>query len=210
MTTLAVPGRHRVLADLIPGSLARDVVLVASGAALTGLAAQAQFTVASLSPVPFTAQTFAVLTIGAALGPWRALASMMLYVAAGLAGVPWFAAGKSGYAFASFGYLVGFVVAASLVGLLARNGGDRGPLRAAGTMVLGNLVVYAFGVPVLIAATHLPVMTALDKGAGVFLLPDAIKIAVAAGLLPSIWAGLRRLGLTTAATSADGGRSTPA
>jgi biotin transport system substrate-specific component len=196
MTITALPTRPRVLADLVPGALVRDIALVAAGAALTGAAAQAQFTVPALSPVPFTAQTFAVLTIGAALGPGRALASMALYLTAGLAGVPWFAAGKSGYAFASFGYLIGFAAAATVVGLLARRGGDRTPLRAAGTMAAGNLIVYVCGLPVLIAATHMPVATALRQGAGVFLLPDAIKIAIAAGLLPSLWAGLRLLGLT--------------
>jgi biotin transport system substrate-specific component len=184
--TLAV--RRGVLADLLPGTLARDAALVAAGCGITALAAQVQFVVPALSPVPFTMQTFAVLLVGAALGPWRAVTSMALYLVAGIAGVPWFANGASGYALTSFGYLVGFVLAAALVGELARRGGDRNPWRAAGTMVLGNLTVYAVGVPVLAAATGMNLALALEKGAGVFLIPDAIKIVLAAGLLPAAWA----------------------
>lgn len=190
--SLAAP--RPVLADLVPGALARDTVLVLAGSALVGVAAQLQFTVPAISPVPFTMQTFAVLLVGAALGPWRGAASMILYLIAGIAGMPWFAGGASGYALVSFGYLVGFVVAATVVGELARRGADRRPWLAAGTMALGNLIVYAFGVPVLIAATGMDLATALEKGAAVFLIPDIIKIALAAGLLPSAWALARWVG----------------
>jgi biotin transport system substrate-specific component len=188
MSSQSLAAGRLVLADLLPGTLARDAGLVAAGCGLTAVAAQIQFTVPALSPVPFSMQTFAVLLVGAALGPWRATAAMVAYLAAGIAGVPWFAGGASGYALASFGYLVGFVVAAAFVGELARRGGDRRPWRAAGTMALGNLVVYAFGVPILIAATGMAPAVALHKGAGVFLIPDAIKILLAAGLLPGAWA----------------------
>ncbi len=185
--------RRLVLADLIPGTLARDVALVAAGAALTGVAAQLQVTVPAISPVPFTAQTLAVLLVGAALGPARAAVSMALYLAVGLAGLPWFAQGASGYVPGLFGYLLGFVAAAFVVGMLARRGGDRRPFRTAGTMVLGNAVIYAFGVPVLAAATGMGALTALQKGAGVFVVGDLIKIVIAAGLLPGAWALVRRL-----------------
>jgi biotin transport system substrate-specific component len=190
--TPALAHRRLVLADLLAGTLARDGALVAAGCVLTGALAQIQVSIPALSPVPFTAQTLAVLLVGAALGPWRAMASMLLYLGAGIAGVPWFAHGGSGYAFASFGYLIGFAVAAVAVGALARRGGDRTPARAAGTMALGNLLIYAFGVPVLAAATGMAPLTALGKGAGVFVLADAVKIAVAAGLLPGAWALVRR------------------
>lgn len=192
MTAETIATRRLVLADLVPGTVARDVALVAGGCGLTAAAAQLQFTVPALSPVPFTMQTFAVLLVGAALGPGRALASMTIYLAAGLAGVPWFAGGTSGYHLVTLGYLVGFAVAAVLVGELARRGGDRNPWRAAGTMLVGNLAVYAFGVPIMAAATGMSLSLALEKGAGVFLLPDAIKIVLAAGLLPATWAMVRR------------------
>jgi biotin transport system substrate-specific component len=192
--TILVGARRPVLADLVPGALTRDAGLVLAGAGLTGLAAQVQLTVPLLSPVPFTMQTLAVLLVGAALGPWRAAASMVVYLAAGLAGMPWFAGGASGYAAATAGYLVGFLVAGTLVGELARRGGDRAPWRAAGTMAVGNLVVYALGVPVLALATGMGAAQAVQKGALVFLVPDAIKIVLAAGLLPGAWALAGRAG----------------
>lgn len=189
----SVAVRRVVLADLVPGALVRNAVLVAAGAGLTGLAAQVSIPIEPISPVPVTLQTFAVLLVGAALGPWRGLASMALYLAAGLVGVPWFAGGTHGAGGASFGYLIGYLLAAAVVGELARRRGDRTPLRTAGTMVVGNLVIYAFGVAWL--ATMVPGVTPLKAVAvGVlpFLIGDAIKIAAAAGVLPGAWALVRR------------------
>ncbi|MGW4424164.1 biotin transporter BioY [Streptosporangium sp. NPDC004631] len=183
--------RPAVLSDLIPASRVRDVALVVGGAALTGLAAQLSFPVPG-SPVPVTGQTFAVVLVGAALGMNRAALSMALYMLAGVAGVPWFADGASGFAGASFGYVLGFIAAAALVGRLAERGGDRTVPRTVGTMVLGNLVIYAFGLPVLIAVTGMDLSRAFAVGAGNFLLGDALKIAIAAGLLPAAWKLLRR------------------
>lgn len=183
--------RPAVLSDLIPASRVRDVALVVGGAALTGLAAQLSFPVPG-SPVPVTGQTFAVVLVGAALGMNRAALSMALYMLAGVAGVPWFADGASGFAGASFGYVLGFIAAAALVGRLAERGGDRTVSRTVGTMVLGNLVIYAFGLPVLIAVTGMDLSKAFAVGAGNFLLGDALKIAIAAGLLPAAWKLLRR------------------
>ncbi len=188
----SVAVRRVVLADLVPGALVRNAVLVAAGAGLTGLAAQVAVPIEPLSPVPVSLQTFAVLLVGAALGPWRGLASMALYLVAGLVGVPWFAAGTHGAGGASFGYVIGFVVAAGLVGELARRRGDRTPLRTAGTMVVGNLAVYAFGVAWLVAVTGLSPVKALVVGVLPFLIGDAIKIVLAAGVLPGTWALVRK------------------
>ena len=81
------------------------------------------------TPVPLTGQTFAVLLTAASLGMWRGVASMSLYAVAGLAGVPWFAEGssafKSGALTVSFGYILGFIAAAALVGWLAERGATR-------------------------------------------------------------------------------------
>ena len=88
--TAAATARPRVLADLLPGALLRDVLLVIGAAALTGVAAQVSIPL-PFTPVPITLQTFTVLLAGAALGPWRAGAAMLLYLVAGVAGVPWFA-----------------------------------------------------------------------------------------------------------------------
>ncbi|MFI6788531.1 biotin transporter BioY [Nonomuraea sp. NPDC050383] len=189
MASAPVSIRPAVLSDLLPGSRVRDVALVVGGAGLTGLAAQ--LTV-PLWPVPVTAQTFAVLLVGAALGMNRAAASMALYLVAGIAGVPWFAGHSSGWGGASFGYVLGFIAAAAVVGKLAERGADRTVLGTVGTMALGNVIIYAFGLPVLVAVTGLDLGTALVEGAGKFLLGDAVKIAVAAGLLPLAWKLARR------------------
>lgn len=184
MTTAAATTDRRVLADLVPGGLVRDVVLVVGAAALTGVAAQIAI---PLWPVPVTLQTLTVLLAGAALGPLRGGLSMGLYLVAGAAGVPWFAEQNSGLGFVTLGYVVGFVVAATLVGWLARRGADRTFRRTIGAMVAGNLVIYAIGVPYLALALGIGLVEAIGLGMTPFLIGDALKILLAAGLLPAAW-----------------------
>lgn len=194
-TQSAVIGR-RVLADLIPGTRvtawAREAALVLGGAGLVGASAQVSIEIPTISPVPFVATTLAVLLLGAAYGPVRATATLGLYLAAGMAGVPWFTAGNSGTSLVSLGYVIGFMLSGIVVGELARRGGDRTPLRTIGTMILGNLAIYAVGVPYLIVATGMDVATGLNKGALVFIVGDLIKLVIAAALLPGAWALVRR------------------
>lgn len=190
----AAPGA--VLADLLPASSAararlRDAALVAGGAALTGLAAQVSVPVPG-SPVPVTGQTFAALLVGTALGARRGAASLGLYAAAGVAGLPWFAGGSSGWSMPSFGYILGMVLASALVGALARRGGDRTVLRTAGVMVLGSAAVYAIGVPYLAHSAHLSAADAVRLGLRPYLLGDALKAALAMALLPTAWRLLPR------------------
>jgi biotin transport system substrate-specific component len=191
VTVIALP-RKRVLADAIPGGLARDALLVASGAAFVGLLAQFSIPLPG-TPVPLTLGTFAVLLTGAALGPVRGLLSIGIYMAAGMAGVPWFAGQSSGWGFPSFGYIIGFVLAGALVGWLASRGGDRTPGRTAATMVLGNAVIYAVGLPYLMAATGMDLSSGLAAGVTPFLIGDGIKILLAAGLLPGAWKVVQRV-----------------
>jgi len=176
----------RTLGDVIPGGLARSVALVVGGAVFVGLTAQVAIPL-PFTPIPLSLQTFSVLLVGAVLGSRRGLASMALYALAGVAGVPWFSQHHSGWAFASFGYILGFVLAAWLVGRLAERGADRTVLTTIGMMVLGNLAIYAVGVPGLMLFTGLPLGKALLAGVVPFLVGDAIKIALAAGLLPATW-----------------------
>lgn len=189
---LPVPARRGVLVDLVPGARVRDVAFVIGGALLTGLAAQVVVPLPG-TPVPVTGQTFGVLLTGAALGWHRGAASMLLYVLAGIAGVPWFAEGSAGWPAATGGYLVGFVVAAAAVGALAARGGDRTPLRTVAVMAAGNVAVYAVGVPVLMLATGMGLAAGLAAGVVPFLIGDALKIGLAAGLLPAAWAAVHRL-----------------
>ncbi|RPE43917.1 biotin transport system substrate-specific component [Streptomyces sp. Ag109_O5-1] len=182
-TASARPGT--VLADLLPASRVRDAALVLGGAALTGLAAQIAVPVPG-SPVPVTGQTFAALLVGTSLGARRGVASLALYALAGLMGVPWFASGTSGLS-VSFGYILGMILASAAVGALARRGADRGALRMAGTMVLGEAIIYAIGVPYLAYTAHLSASAAIAAGLTPFLIGDALKAALAMGATPTAW-----------------------
>ncbi|MDT0342776.1 biotin transporter BioY [Streptomyces litchfieldiae] len=180
-----------VLADLLPAATAprarvRDVALIVGGAALTGAAAQLSVPVPG-SPVPVTGQTFAALLIGASLGTGRALTSLLLYALAGMAGMPWFSEGASGWSMPSFGYIIGMTVAATVVGALARRGGDRTVPRTIGTMAVGTAIIYAVGVPYLALDTGMSAAEAVDAGLVPFLLGDALKAALAMGALPAAW-----------------------
>ncbi|MET9545277.1 biotin transporter BioY [Streptomyces sp. NPDC006627] len=183
------PGQ--VLADLLPASRAKDAALVLGGAALTGIAAQIAVPVPG-SPVPVTGQTFAALLVGTALGARRGFLSLALYALVGMAGMPWFAQAGSGVAAPSLGYVLGMLLAATVVGALARRGGDRSVLRTAGTMVLGSAIIYAVGVPYLAAATGMSLTQAVAAGLTPFLIGDALKAALAMGALPTAWKLLDR------------------
>lgn len=188
----------RVVADALPGSIARDVILVLGGAAFVGLAAQVAIPL-PFTPVPLSGQTFAVLLVGAAFGPLRAVVSMTIYLLAGVIGMPWFAEGgtafSNGTLVPSFGYIVGFIAAAGVVGLLAERGWTRTPWHTAAAMVLGNIIIYSIGVTWLKFALGAAWSDAAAWGLIPFLGGDAIKILLAAGLFPIIWLGLTKAGL---------------
>ena len=192
--SLATPAPG-VIADVFGRSAVRNAVLVIAGAAFVGVAAQVAVPL-PFTPVPLTGQTFAVLLTAAALGMWRGVAAMSLYAVAGVAGVPWFAgastAFKGGALVVSFGYVLGFVAAAALVGWLAQRGATRTAPRTAGLMVLGNAVIYTFGALWLAAALSVPLTNALSLGVTPFLIGDALKVALAAGLFPLAWRAVEK------------------
>ncbi len=196
-TAAAAPVRTgAVLADLLPAARHRyavDTALVLGGAALTGIAAQIAVPVPG-SPVPVTGQTFAALLVGTALGARRGFLALAVYALVGMAGMPWFSAGSSGAGGASFGYVLGMLLAATVVGRLARRGGDRSVLRTAGTMVLGSAIIYSVGVPYLALSTGMSASAAIAAGLTPFLLGDALKAALAMGALPASWKLIGRRG----------------
>ncbi|MEU6876996.1 biotin transporter BioY [Streptomyces sp. NPDC046712] len=197
MSTAVAPVRSlrsgTVLADLLPATRARDIALVVGGAALTGIAAQIAVPVPG-SPVPVSGQTFAALLVGTALGARRGFLSLALYALVGMAGVPWFAQASSGWSMPSFGYILGMLLAATVVGALARRGADRSVLRTAGTMALGSVIIYAVGVPYLAFATGMTFGQAVAAGLTPFLIGDALKAALAMGALPTAWKLIGRKG----------------
>lgn len=186
MTTLAVSTRRRVLADIVPTSLVADLFLIGGGAAFVGLLAQVSFVVHPFV-VPFTGQTLGVLVVGGTLGLRRALSAMALYVVAGLVGVPWFAGHASGYSPLLFGYLLGFVLSVSVMSWLASRGNDRNIVSALGLFIIGELAIYAIGVPWLALDLHLSLLQAVSVGMTPYLIVDLAKAVVAGTLLPATW-----------------------
>lgn len=174
--------------------LSTDAVLVLGGAAL--VAASAQLAVPlPFTPVPLSGQTFAVLLVGAALGAARGVASLGVYLVAGLAGAPVYADGGSGVAAlasASGGYIVGFVLAAGLVGRLAERRWDRKVSSAVAAMVAGNLVIYAAGLAWLAVVLGTGAARTLELGLYPFIPGDILKIALAAAVLPAAWRVVER------------------
>ncbi len=186
MSTVAVSQPRSVLADVVSRSLLADAVLVVGAAVFVGLLAQISFYIHPFV-VPFTGQTLGVLLVGSTLGVRRAVAAMGLYMAAGLAGLPWFAGGASGYSSLLFGYLVGFIVAVALMSWLAAKGNDRHVVSAVGLFVIGELAIYAFGVPWLAVDLHVSLAKAVTLGMTPYLIFDIAKAVVAGVLLPSTW-----------------------
>jgi biotin transport system substrate-specific component len=147
-------------------------------------------------PVPMTLQTLAVLVLGAAYGARLAAAAVAVYLLEGLAGLPVFAGAIAGPAYFvghTGGYLVGFLVAAYVVGLFAERGWDRSPGRLLIAMTAGHLLVFAFGYAWL--AALIGPMRAYIGGVEPFLAETVVKTLLAAALILASWraaAALRR------------------
>jgi biotin transport system substrate-specific component len=183
-----------VLADAIPGTRVRDVLLVIAGALLTSACAQISIHVPG-SPVPVTGQTFAVVLAGASLGATRGGLSQLLYLLLGLV-LPVYAGGTHGLdqLFGpSGGYIVGFVIAGYAIGAIAEHGGDRKVLSAFAAFVLGQLIIFGIGVPWLKAWIHISWGSAIHEGFTIFILGGLIKAALAGLLMPTAWRVLRAL-----------------
>jgi biotin transport system substrate-specific component len=183
--------RQVITGAVLPRSMVASAVLVVGFALLTAAAAQVVIPL-GFTPVPITGQTFAVLLAGAALGSTYGAASQLLYVALGAVGLPFYAEGAGGWhvvSGATGGYLVGFVVAAWVVGYLAERKQDRNVLAAASTFLSGSVLIYAIGVPWLYFAVDS--IDSGDQAISAGLLPfipgDVVKIILAALALPLAW-----------------------
>lgn len=185
----------RVIASrVVARTRAGAVIAVVAAAGLTALAAQWRIPL-PFTPVPITGQTFAVLLSGAALGTRLGAASQLLYLAAGAVGLPVFTEASGGpdtFLGPTGGYLVGFVVAAAVVGRLAEAGRDRRVLPAVASFVAGTAVIYAFGTAGLMLSAGMGPGEAFAKGVVPFLVGDAVKAAVAGLALPGAWKLLGR------------------
>ena len=167
----------------------RHALLIVAGAILIYLCALVTFKIPG-NPVPYTLQNFGVLVVGGALGLRRGGAAALLYVLLGVVGLPFFAEGKGGLQViwgATGGYLIGFIVAAALVGRHAELGWDRRIGGAIGATTLGTLVIYAIGVPWLAVTTGLSLVQAIELGLLPFLAVDVVKLLAAAAVFPAAW-----------------------
>lgn len=181
--------RHSVMIEAVwvKAGVGREVALILGGSLLIALSAQIQF-ILPFSPVPITSQTFTVLLLGALYGSKRGPATVMTYLALGVMGLPVFAGGAFGVARLvgpTAGYLVGFLVAAFVVGLLSERGWDRKPWTTGASMIIGNGIIYMTGV--LWLSRFVGWQAVLSTGFLPFLAGDALKIALATILLPAGW-----------------------
>lgn len=200
--------RHGTLLDLIGGELdraaelARDALLIAAGVAFIALAAQVTI---PWYPVPLTGQTFAVLLAGGLLGMWRSILTLLAYVAVGAAGLGVFADGGSGLTYltegATTGYIIGFIIAAGIVGWAAERAIGRRVVPMAFALIAATFVIYAVGYVWLanweFEGAAYGWMNAWTGGVMPFLIGDFVKLAAVAGLLPAGWSLAQKLGLRT-------------
>ncbi|WP_194408681.1 biotin transporter BioY [Microbacterium cremeum] len=206
MSTIAAPSAptRRVLADVIarPSSRIRaftlDAGLVVAGAAVVALLAQVEI---PLWPVPITGQTLGVIVVGAALGAWRGAAALTTYLLAGLAGLPVFA-GFTGTVAAvgkpSFGFIIGFIVAAFVAGWFAERAWDRRPALAFLGFAAASVVPFLFGIPYMafilnvVMGLDFSFWALLEVGLLPFILGGIVKAALAAAIIPGAWALVRK------------------
>ncbi len=182
----------------------RGIALVVLGTLVLTLSAKVSV---PFWPVNMTMQTFAVMAIAAAFGSRLAVATVVAYLAEGFFGLPVFtttpplAAGPAYFLGTTGGFLVGFILAAAIVGAAADRGWSRSIPRLAAAMVVADLVVFALGFAWLAFFAHLSsgatggigMARAWAGGVTPFILADLVKIALAACLIPAGWALRDRL-----------------
>jgi biotin transport system substrate-specific component len=166
----------------------RDLTLIVLGTLFVAALAQVKIAL-PFTPVPLTGQTFAVLLVGATLGSKRGAAALALYIAVGTLGLPVFAGGQAGLAYlsgATLGYLIGFVLAAYVIGLLAERGLERSVRTSLLPFFVGTVIIYACGIAWL-AVVLGSLSKAFAAGLLPFLIGDTLKLVAASLALPAAW-----------------------
>ena len=189
MPTLAEAMLDSLMTPSAATSAATKAALVIFGSLL--LAVSAQFKI-PLYPVPVTGQTLVVLLIGMTFGPRLGGITIAAYLFEGALGLPVFAGGAAGVAVLmgpTAGYLFGFLLAAIAMGYLAERGTGRTVVSTIAAMVIGNCVIYLCGA--LWLANFIGFGQAIAAGVLPFLYGDALKLVVAAGLMPWAWRAVK-------------------
>ena len=181
-----------ILAKTLRGdgqTLTQNILLILGGSILIALSAQIAIPLA-FTPIPITGQTFAILMVGMVLGSRRGALAVVAYLIEGASGLPVFAGGTSGIIpllGPTAGFLFGFIPAAFLVGFLAERGWGKTPLTTGLAMILGNAVIYIFGLTVLSMWLGTTLGTTLTFGFLPFYMGDVLKLILAAALMPLAW-----------------------
>jgi biotin transport system substrate-specific component len=179
-------------AALAPLDWTRSVSLVVAFSLLTALAAQV---VIPTGPIPITGSTFAVLLTGALLGSRLGAMAMIVYLIEGVSGLPFFYGGQGGLAHLlgpTGGYLVAFPAAAFITGAFAENGWDKRFSTAVVAMAVASIVILLSGLAWFSVLTHTSPLVAFQVSVLKFIPGDIIKILLAAAVLPTGWALLKR------------------
>ncbi len=194
----AIVGSRSLVDALVPEDrfqrLAWQVVLAVLGTLVLSISAKIKV---PMWPVDASLQTLAVFVIAASYGMRLGTATLLLYLLEGALGLPVFQGtpergiGLAYMAGPTGGYLVGFVVAAAIIGWCADRGWDRNPFKLLGVMVVAEVAMLALG------ALWLAHLFGIDKafvyGIGPFIITDLLKIVLAACIVPALWRILRRL-----------------
>lgn len=193
MTALAQAVRSQ---DQSRSQPAIDIALVVLGSLTMALLAQVSVRL-PFTAVPVSGQTLGVLVVAGALGSVRGAAAMLLYLIQGAIGLPFFAEGRSGFELltlssATGGYLWGFVIGGYVVGRLTERGWDRYIVSSLGAMLIGEVIIFTSGVVWLAQALGMTAEEALEAGLYPFIVGDLLKLAIAAGVLPTAWRVIRR------------------
>ncbi len=193
-----------VISDVVPRPriqslrLAREILLLSGFALLTAALAQLRIPL-GFTPVPITGQTLGVLLAGATLGAWRGAGSQLLYWLLGMVGLPFYSNGTGGWSVATgptMGYLVGFIIAAAVVGRLAEYRHDRQVITSVAAMTMGSMIIYVCGATWLAINLGIPLATgeqnAISLGVTPFLVGDVIKMCLAGLVTASTWRFINR------------------
>jgi biotin transport system substrate-specific component len=183
------------LAVLPRSSAVVDAALLAGGVLFVALCAQISIPL-SFTPVPITGTTFAVAVVGTAYGANLGALTLLAYYLAGMAGAPIYGEGDSGWDVATgptAGYLIGFIVAAWVMGRLAEQRWDRRLSSSIALMLTGTVVIYACGLTWLSIDLDWSLQQTLEGGLYPFVIGDTLKLYLAAALCPVAWKLVERL-----------------
>ena len=188
-----ISASHPVLVDILLPKIdtrIKNIALVLSFAVITALCSKLSL---EIGPIPVTMQTFSVVLAGVLLGSKRGALSQVAYLAGGLAGIPWFSRG-GGLTYImspTFGFIVGFIVAAYIIGRLAEKGWDRKVGTAMLAMLMGNVFLYLFGLLWLVRFVGTEAVLAV--GLYPFVVGDLLKILLAGLALPLGWKFINKI-----------------